>query len=181
MTSPPPADLPESWPADFGEEEREYLYEESRQRLQEVIEFANQQEAKALALVRISLVIIAASGIFGDLRIESASPLEWGPVSIVSALALLASVVVGGIAFWLLHPQAWWTGADVHWLARWAGASKRELKDIVLETLVTGFHQNRAITRKRGSRLVLLLWAVAVQTLVSTRTQSVCSFWHGVQ
>ena len=173
MTSLPPADLPENWSADFGEEEREYLYEEGRQRIPETIEFGNQQEAKALALVRISLVIIAASGIFGDLRIESVSPLEWGPLSVVSALAILSSLIVGGIAFWILHPQGWWTGSDVHWLARWAGATKQEMKDAVLEIFVEGFRHNLTIIQQRGKRLAWLLWAVAFQTLCVVLVQVV--------
>ena len=160
MTSAPPSEPPENWPSGFGEDEREYLYEESRQRIRETIEFGNQQEAKALALVRISLVIIAASGIFGDLRI-----VDWGPLSIVSALAILASMAVGGIAFWLLHPRTWSTGTDVQWLALWEGASKQEMKDAVLETFVEGFHQNRVIIEKRGDCLAWLLRAVAFQTL----------------
>ncbi len=168
MTSAPPSEPPENWPSGFGEDEREYLYEESRQRIRETIEFGNQQEAKALALVRISLVIIAASGIFGDLRI-----VDWGPLSIVSALAILASMAVGGIAFWLLHPQGWWTGSDVHWLARWEGATRQEMKDSVLETLVNGFQHNLAIIQERGNRLMWMLWAVAFQTLCVVLVQVV--------
>lgn len=168
MTSAPPSEPPENWPSGFGEDEREYLYEESRQRIRETIEFGNQQEAKALALVRISLVIIAASGIFGDLRI-----VDWGPLSIVSALAILASVAVGGIAFWLLHPQTWSTGTDVQWLALWEGASKQEMKDAVLEGFVKGIQRNLAITHRRGERLVWLLWAVAFQTLCVVLVQVV--------
>ena len=70
--------------------------------------------------MRISLIIIAASGIFGDLRIETTSPLEWGLVTWASVLALLSSAAVGGLAFWILilRPRAWHTGADVEWLAR---------------------------------------------------------------
>ena len=63
-------DLPTGWPDAFDDEARDYLYEEGRQRLAESIEFGNQQEAKALALLRISLIIIAASGIFGDLQVD---------------------------------------------------------------------------------------------------------------
>ena len=189
MANNDPAELPDGWPGAFDDEARDYLYEESRQRLVESIEFGNQQEAKALALLRISLIIIAASGIFGDLRIETASPLEWGLVAGASVLALVSSACVGGLAFWILHPQTWHTGADVGWLARWSdaskrdmtdatsteeaavavrpesGASKRDMKDATLETFVEGFGTNTEITRKRGDRLVWLLRAVAIQTV----------------
>ena len=165
MANDAPAELPDGWPDAFDDEARDYLYEESRQRLVESIEFGNQQEAKALALFRISLIIIAASGIFGDLRIEIASPLEWGFVTGASVLALLSSAAVGGLAFWILRPRAWHTGADVEWLARWSGASARDLKDETLETLVEGFVANSEVARRRGERLVWLLWAVAIQTV----------------
>ena len=72
---------------------------------------------------------------------------------------------MGGIAFWILHPQGWWTGSDVYWLARWAGATKQEMKDAVLEIFVEGFRHNLTIIQQRGKRLAWLLWAVAFQTL----------------
>ena len=165
MANNAPAELPDGWPDAFDDEARDYLYEESRQRLVEGIEFGNQQEAKALALLRISLIIIAASGIFGDLRIETTSPLEWGLVTWASVLALLSSAAVGGLAFWILRPRAWHTGAHVEWLARWSGASARDLKDETLETLVEGFVANNEVTRERGDSLVWLLRAVAIQTV----------------
>ena len=171
MANDAPAELPDGWPDAFDDEARDYLYEESRQRLVESIEFGNQQEAKALALFRISLIIIAASGIFGDLRIEIASPLEWGFVTGASVLALLSSAAVGGLAFWILRPRAWHTGADVEWLARWSGTSARDLKDETLETLVEGFVANNEVTRERGDLLVWLLWAVAIQTLCVVSVQ----------
>lgn len=168
-----PSELPEDWPQAFDEDERDYLYEESQRRLREVLEFGDQQEAKALALARIALIVIAASGIFGDLQIESASPQEWGPTTIASIVAIAASIVVGAITFWLLHPPEWQTGANVEWLARWSGARKRDMKDAVLEVLVEGFWRNTEITRVRGERLVWLLWAVAFQTICVVAVQVV--------
>ena len=160
-------ELPDAWPDAFAEDERDFLYEESRRRLLETIEFGNQQEAKALALVRISLLVFAASGIFGDLRLEiaSPSPRDWSLITQASLLAIGASGIVGALAIWLLHPQEWETGTNVGWLARWSGASTRELKDASLEVLVEGFDKNAAITKKRGNRLTWLLWALAFQTL----------------
>ena len=159
--------LPDAWPDGFAEDERDYLYVESRRRLLETMEFGNQQEAKALALVRISLLVFAASGIFGDLRVEMASPspLDWSLITQASVLAIAASGIVGALAIWLLHPQEWETGINVGWLARWSGASTREMRDASLEVLVEGFDKNAAITRKRGDRLTWLLWALALQTL----------------
>ena len=162
---------PRTGPERFEELERDYLYEESRQRLRETAEFANQQEAKALALVRIAILIIAASGIFGDLQIESLSVQEWGPVTMASIVAMLTSIAVGAIAFRLLHPQEWETGADVQWLAQYSYASERQMKDEVLRVLTSGFSQNREIARKRVEQLVWLHWTVALQTLCVVTVQ----------
>lgn len=165
MASEAPRGLTEDWPDAFGDEERDYLHDESRRRLRETIEFGDQQEAKALALVRISLILIAASGIFGDLRVEAAPPAEWDWLTVASLLAILSSVAVGAIAVWLLHPRAWDLGSDVRWLAQWSGASTREMKTEVLRGLVEGFDRNNETVVRRGERLVWMLWAVAIQTL----------------
>jgi hypothetical protein len=158
------SDLPQDWTTTFDDDAREFLFQESRQRLSETIAFGDQQEAKALALIRISLVIISASGIFGDLQVQIESPLDWNLISWASVLAIGSSLLVGGLTFWILHPQSWETGANVGWLARWAGANRREMTDAALETLVEGFQRNSKIIQQRGERLVWLLRAVAVQT-----------------
>ena len=158
------SELPENWTEAFDEDARDFLYEESRQRLRETIEFGNQQEAKVFALLQISLVIIAASGIFGDLHVELASPAEWNWVVWASILALACWVGVAGLAFTLLNPQSWETGTNVGWLARWSGAGRRDMADAALETLVEGFQANSEINRKRGERLVWLVGALAAQT-----------------
>ena len=156
-------ELPPDWPGTLGESERRFLLDAAQRRLRETIEFGDQQEAKALALVRISLIVIAVSGIFGDLRIAW----EWSPLMGASVLALLFSLVAVGLGFWLLHPQSWETGMNVRWFAQWArsGADTRDMEGATLEDLVEGFGKNVRIAGERGGRLVWLLWAVAIQTL----------------
>ncbi len=173
MPAEAPKELPEGWASALGSEERDYLYEESRRRLRETIEFGDQQEAKALALVRISLILIVASGIFGDLRVEIAPPTEWGWLGWLSIFALLSSLAVGAIAVWLLHPQSWRTGMDVRWFALWSwrGASERDMRGVMLQDLVDGFDRNLRITERRGQRLVWLLWSVSLQTLLLVLVQ----------
>lgn len=168
-------ELPDDWAEAFDDDAREFLYAESRERLQETIAFGDQQEAKALALVRISLVIIAASGIFGDLQVEVASPLVWEPITWASMFAIASSVAVGGLAFWLLHPQSWETGTNVGWLARWSGASRTDMRDAGLQTLIEGFETNTRVAFQRGERLVWLLRAVAVQTFFVVLVQVVAA------
>lgn len=167
MTNESPPELPEGWSGKLGESERRYLLEAAQRRLRETIEFGDQQEAKALALVRISLIVIAVSGIFGDLRFEIVPLREWDLLGIASACALLSSAVAVVLGLWLLHPQSWETGMNVRWFAQWAwcGARTPDMEDATLEDLVEGFDKNVRITGKRGGRLVWLLWAVAAQTL----------------
>lgn len=110
-------DLPEGWPDAFDEDARDYLYEEASTRLRESIEFGNQQLDKALALLRISLLVIAAGGIFGDLY------LGLSVRGVLSALAVGSALLVGSMALLLLYPRSWETGANVEWLARWSGAT----------------------------------------------------------
>ena len=160
-------ELPRDWPRALGERERGFLLEAAQRRLRETIEFGDQQEAKALALVRISLIVIAVSGIFGDLRIELLPLREWDMLRIASAGALLFSVVAVGLGFWLLHPRSWETGMNVRWFAQWAmsGARTPDMEGATLEDLVAGFDKNVRITDWRGKRLIWLLRAVAIQTL----------------
>ena len=156
-------DLGEDWASELPEEELEHLYLRSQQRLQETIEFGNQQESKALAFARLSFVLIAASGIFGDLQIEG----NLSPISIVSILALASSVAAGVITFFALQPQRWQTGENIQWLAQWAsaGATRRLMMATALEILISGFRSNTQLIRRRGRLLSWLLWAVAVQTI----------------
>lgn len=163
MANESPPELPREWPGALGESERRFLLEAAQRRLRETIEFGDQQEAKALALVRISLIVIAASGIFGDLRIAW----EWSLLTGASVLALLSSGVAVGLGFWLLHPQSWETGMNVRWFAQWAwsGARTPDMEGATLEDLVAGFDKNVRITDWRGKHLILLLRAVAIQTL----------------
>ena len=125
--------------------------------------------------MHISLILIAASGIFGDLRAEIAPPSERDWLSAASVPAILSPVAVGAITVWLLHPQPWSTGTDVEWLARWSGARTRDLKDAALKELVSGFAENHEITKERGERLTWLLWAVVIQTLCVVLVQIVAT------
>lgn len=143
MANEPLPELPLDWPEKLGESERRFLLDAAQRRLRETIEFGDQQEAKALALVRISLIVIAVSGIFGDLRIAW----EWSPLTGASVLALLSSLAAVGLGFWLLHPKSWETGMNVRWFAQWAwsGADTQDMEGATLED------SSRGSTRTYGS------------------------------
>ena len=160
-------DLPEGWPDAFDEDARDYLHEAAVTRLQEITDFASRQQDKALALLRLSFVLIAVGGIFGDLH------LGLNALGIVSALAIVSAIAVGAIGLVLVFPREWATGTDVDWLARWEGASRRGMKDAVLEYAVSGFQRNRALTATRGKLLTALVVALAVQTVFVVLVQIV--------
>ena len=160
-------ELPEGWPDAFDEDARDYLYEEASTRLRESVEFASQQQDKALALLRLSFVLIAVGGIFGDLHIGLST------IGIVSVLAIASAVAVGAIGLVLVFPREWATGTEVDWLARWPGARASEMRDAVLEFSVAGFERNRALTTTRGKLLTALVVALALQTVFVVLVQIV--------
>ena len=51
------------------------------------------------------------------------------------------------------------------WLARWKGASRRGMKNAVLEYSVQGFQHNRELTSVRGKLLTAMVVALALQTV----------------
>ena len=160
-------DLPEGWPDAFDEDARDYLYEEASTRLREIIDFGNQQLDKALALLRLSLLVIAVGGIFGDLHLGLSLR------GVLSGFAVGSALLVGAMGLALLYPRSWETGANVEWLARWQGATTRTMRDSVLETTVKGFQANRSITEQRGKILILLVPAVMIQTVLVVLVQVV--------
>ena len=152
-------ELPEGWPDAFDEEARDYLYEEAGVALREITEFAGQQQDKALGLLRLSFVLIAVGGIFGDLQFEQSA------LGVLSVLAIACSAGVGAIGLWLLFPRNWRTGADMGWLARWQGATTRDMRDAVLESSVQAIQDNTRLSTKRGMLLTALVVALALQTV----------------
>ena len=126
--------------------------------MKETLAFGEQQEAKALAIVRLSLVIIAASGIFGDLEITATDL-----VSILSGLAVAAFAGVMAIAILVFHPADWETGLNVGWFAEWAhsGAKVADLRARALAVFVDGYEKNyrislRGFWLKWATRLLVL-------------------------
>ena len=169
-----PHDLPEGWAEGLADDEVGFLYEEARQQLRETVDLGTVQEAKAYALLSVSLILISASGIFGDLRVEAT------PAGVASVAAIVLSVVVVSLALWLLRVRRWEEGADVSYFARWALSGyvgARSMKNEVLEkVLVPGEHSNSRIVAGRD-RVLRWLWAavvletacvVSVQAMVAT-------------
>ena len=157
-----PHDLPEGWAESLADDEVGFLYEEARQQLRAAIDLGTVQDAKAYALLSVSLILISASGIFGDLRVEAT------PVGVASVAALVLSFVVVTLALVLLRVRRWATGADVVYMARWlarGSVGARRLREAALEeALIPGVHANDGITDGRSKVLLGLLIVVVLQT-----------------
>ena len=154
-----PHDLPEGWAESLADDEVGFLYEEARQQLRETIQFGALQEAKTYALLSVSLILVSAGSIFGDLRIGHTL------IGIVSAVALLLSVVALLLALLLLRPRNWEEGADIAYFARWALSGyvgARNMKGVILEeVLAPGERANSGIVKERD-RVLLGLWLVVL-------------------
>ena len=163
-------ELPEGWAENLANDEVAFLYEEARQQLREAIQFGTVQDAKAYALLGVSLILISASGIFGDLRVEAT------PVGVASVAALALSFVVVTLALVLLRVQRWATGADVVYMARWLARGSvgvRRLREAALEeALIPSVHMNDRIIAGRSNVLPGLLIAVVLQTVCVVLVQA---------
>ena len=166
-----PPDLPEDWSYDLGDDEIAHLYDESAKRLRDSLEMGEQQEAKAFLIARFSLLLLVASGIFGDLQLGSGI----GATTIASWSALLLSALVGLITLFLITPKSWQTGINIASLAHWSrhGEDVTAMKAAALEIAVAGFVTNYNIVKSRGGRLKWLLIIVVLQAVCVVSVQVV--------
>lgn len=157
-----PPDLSADWPDEIQDEDAiDHLYTESRQRLGETIAFGEAQEAKGFVLLRVSLILIVASGILGAFQIDGLQD----PTALVSLVAIGISFFVLLVAFFLVGAQSWDTGVNAAELAAWSLSSPdaSAMKAVTLETLVESFNKNYIAIESRGWRLRLLTMLVALQ------------------
>lgn len=158
--------LPEGWAESMADDEVAFLYEEGRQQLRETIDLGTVQEAKAYALLSVSLFLVSASGVLGDIRFGFTLA---GVASVASVASIcLSLLVVAPLAYWLLRVRGWATGSDIPYFARWTArgyVGATNMKRVALEdALVPGVRANDRITEKRGKFLRWLLRAVVAQT-----------------
>ena len=148
------------------EPELRFLYDEGRSRLNEMLAFADQQEAKALAIARLSLIIIAASGIFGDLALTAGYL-----VLSFSLLAVAATLGVAAIAILIVfYPAEWETGLNVESFTTWAraGATVERMREYALSVFVAGYKKNyRVLQRGRWLKVAIVLLVLQVGFVVA--------------
>ena len=74
-------------PADFSEDALQYLLGEARQRVQEQLMFMDSQDVRTRTAFSISVLLVAAVGIIGDVSIDTR------PLALLTVVAFSSSVV----------------------------------------------------------------------------------------
>ena len=155
-----------SWsPADFSEDARTYLLAEARRRVQEQLTFIDSQDVRTRTAFTISVLLVAAVGIIGDVSIDTR------PLALLTVIAFVASVVTWGLSWLAYRAVDAGSGVNVSTLARdYGGASGREMEDATLVALVGDFEQNQVVIEEKGRWLRVALSTLAVQLLLLVAT-----------
>ena len=74
-------------PGDFSEDALQYLLAEARQRVQEQLTFMDSQDVRTRTAFSISVLLVAAVGIIGDVSIDTR------PLALLTVVAFCSSVV----------------------------------------------------------------------------------------
>ena len=158
---PAPPDIEQGWPArDFSSESRDYLLTEARKRVQEQLAYISTQDVKTATVFALSVVLLSASGLVGDLRIS---------FTIAGILAALefAFTLLTWIFAWLAYREGK-VGSGVNiaiFRLHYRGASVRDLKDASLESLTLDFEQNLAVIAAKARWLSFAVHSLGAQAL----------------
>lgn len=139
----------------------DYLYEEGRRRLREVVETVSEQERKIFVILSISLIVTGGVSIIGRFEFTGCSV-----STIFSFLVIISSFIVLVISAWGVWPRSFEDGANIPWLVQWSkvGASVQNMKIEVLEkTFVDGFKKNERSLSHKGHCLKWLVPAAILQ------------------
>jgi len=163
------------WPARaFEEGVRDYLLVEAQVRVREQLAHISAQDVKTAALFTASAALLTVSGLLGETRLAFTSP------AVLTILAFCASLIT-----WFLLGLAYWTrevGAGVNLEIirdHDAGASERELRDVVLESAVEDFTLNQQTIVAGAVEEQTELPATDIQT--TEETQSSASSFNGAR
>ena len=116
------------------------------------------QDVRARTGFSISVLLVAAVGIIGDVSIDAS------PLALLTVVAFSSSVVTWVLSWLAYRAVDVGSGVNVSTLARdFGGASRREMEDATLMTLVRGFEQNQAVIETKGRWLRVALYALALQ------------------
>lgn len=158
---PAPTDIEQGWPArDFSPESRDYLLTEARKRVQEQLAYVSTQDVKTATVFALSVVLLSASGLVGDLRISFAI------AGVLAALEFAFTLLAWTFAWLAYREGKVGSGVNVAIFRRhYRGASTRELKDASLESLTLDFEQNLAVIAAKARWLSLAVYSLGAQAL----------------
>ena len=152
-------------PADLSDEARSYLLAEARLRVQEQLSFMDSQDVRTRTAFIISVLLVSAVGIIGDVRIDA------HPLAILTMIAFVTSVITWIFSWLAFRAVIVETGINVAALAQdYADASRRDLEDAVLGALISDFQDNRAVIANKGRWLRSALYALGLQLLLLVAT-----------
>ena len=111
-------------PAAFSEDALQYLLAEARQRVKEQLLFMDSQDVRTRTAFSISVLLVAAVGIIGDVSINAS------PLALLTVVAFGSSVVTWVCSWVAYRAVDVGSGVNVATLARaFGGASRREMED----------------------------------------------------
>ena len=102
-------------PADFSEDALQYLLAEARQRVQEQLMFMDSQDVRTRTAFSISVLLVAAVGIIGDVSIDTR------PLALLTVVAFSSSVVTW-VCSWVAYRSVD-VGSGVNVVRRWLAPS----------------------------------------------------------
>ncbi len=154
-------DIELGWPArNFSPAARGYLLKEVRQRVQEQLAYISAQDVKTATIFTLSVVLLSASGLFGDFR------LALNVSGVLTALEFVFALFVWLFAWLAYRESRVGSGVNVGVFPRhYPGASAQALKDVALEALTLDFEQNRAVIAAKARWLSLAVYALGAQAL----------------
>ena len=161
-------------PADFSEDALQYLLAEARQRVQEQLMFMDSQDVRTRTAFSISVLLVAAVGIIGDVSIDTR------PLALLTVVAFSSSVVTWVLSWLAYRAVDVGTGINVARLVQeYSGRSRRDMEDATLMALVRDFEDNRVVIAGKGRWLRAALYALALQLLLLVATVIVSAIEAG--
>lgn len=161
-------------PAAFSEDALQYLLAEARQRVKEQLLFMDSQDVRTRTAFSISVLLVAAVGIIGDVSINAS------PLALLTVVAFGSSVVTWVCSWVAYRAVDVGSGVNVATLARaFGGASRREMEDATLASLVEDFERNQAVIEQKGRWLQVALYALALQLSLLVATVIVSALESG--
>jgi hypothetical protein len=150
------------WPRQLTDGQRDGLYTETWASFREVAATIRDQDEKARILFGFSILVLAASGVFGVASVEKS------PLGLWTFALILATLGAWGIAAWIYWPRDYFTGiATSVYRDNILVGDAATPQEMALEELVDGLDLNLKTSRTKGKLLYFLPLLVAMQAAIA--------------